>query len=300
MSAWSLGAEYFGALNGHVALYDFDSSALGAHYLRLHYAPIPFVRISGGFGASHSYADPHIKGSQAGFAATAGLGLYLPKLFNFLSLTTGYDGVYMKASEKQEHYHSQVNENADGKTDTTFYVGTSREGYTTSTLHTPYLGLIFHAGRFIDIEIGGKFYYHDILKKSRLTSTFFHGENGIMMEEREYMEINPNYAVMDQARIYSTITFHENESGAYLSTGFSYALTNNIADKSHLNNFSFWAQIGIIMRDPRGNAPRHGEYSKAYIDLKTRQDRMAETLQHDADDEVIRRAERRRSQENAR
>jgi hypothetical protein len=288
LSTWSLGAEYFGMLNGHEALYDFDSSALGAHFLRLHYAPAPYLRLSAGLGASHSYADPHIKGSRAGFAATAGFGLYLPKLLDFLSLTAGYDGFYMKASERQEYYHSQVTESND----TTFYVGTAREGRTASVLHTPYIGAIFHAGRFVDIEIGGKYYLHDIWTKNRSTATFFPGEEGVMMETRDYAQFNPDFSLMDQVRLYATLTLHERESGAYLTSGFSYALADRIENKSHLANFSFWAQVGIIMRDPRGNAPRHGEYSGAYIDLKIRQDRMAETLQHDVDDEVIRRAER--------
>jgi hypothetical protein len=289
MSVWSLGAEYFGTLNGHDELYNFDSSSLGAHFLRLHYAPLPYMRFSTGFGASHSYADPHIKGSKAGFAATAGVGLYLPKLFDFLSLTVGYDGYYMKASEKQEYYHRTLETNESGTTDTVFYVGTGREGHTASALHTPYLGLIFHAGKFTDIEIGGKYYYHDLWKKNRTDTEFGPDSEPLWCITREFDTENN---IADQVRLYSTLTLHERQSGAYLSGGFSVALTNRTQDKSYLTNFSFWTQVGLIMRDPRANAPRHGEYSKTYIDLKTRQDRMAETLQRDADEEVIRRAER--------
>ena len=142
----SLGAEYMGMLNGHPGLYAFDGSSIGSHFLRLHYAPWHFLRFSGGIGGSHSYSDPHIDDSKAGLSFTGGAGLYSPSLFDFLTLTGGYDGYYIKAAEGDN-------------------------GRTMAHLHTPYFGFIFHVGRYINFETGGLYHRFEFKEKTDKNGT---------------------------------------------------------------------------------------------------------------------------------
>ncbi|MCL2220078.1 MAG: hypothetical protein FWC23_08220 [Chitinispirillia bacterium] len=282
MTPLSLAGEYMHILNGHVALYDFDSSAIGSHFLRLHYAPGQWLRFSAGVGGSVSYAEPFIKGSRADISTTAGLGLYIPRLLNFMSLTGGYDGYYLKASEKQETHHRQVVSNEFGGTDTNYYIGNAKTGYTAAALHVPYAALVFHMGRFTDLEVGGLYYYFDLVRKIRTTTQNMPGEDGVMGSTISTNEIRDR--LHDQARVFATLTLHERESGAYLTGGFSYAITNQFAeDKSRLNDFSFWAQIGIVMTEPsRGAVNRRGhKYDASYAHMIMRQERMAAQLNGD-------------------
>ena len=291
LTPWSLAAEYQGMLHGHEGLYDFDSSALASHFLRLHYAPCFFLRFTAGIGGSHAYAEPSIKGTKAGFSATAGFGLYTPRLFDFLTITAGYDGYYLKASEKQNYYHSGqfgvLLDDAPATVDT-LYVGVAREGNTAAALHIPYLGARFHIGRHFDVEVGGLYQYFDIMKKNlteRNAVPFsLDGVTTILIEDVVRTEISDGAKLADQFRAYAAMTIHERESGAYLTGGFSVALPmgdNQVENKSHLTNFSFWAQIGLMMRDPRGDARAAGFHSREYARLKARQDRMAAALQRD-------------------
>ncbi|MCL2182937.1 MAG: hypothetical protein FWB85_05640 [Chitinispirillia bacterium] len=287
MTPLSLGVEYMHTLNGHAGLFDFDSSALGSHLLRLHYSPAEWLRFSAGFGGSVSYAEPFIKGSNANASATAGLGLYTPRLFDLMRVTAGYDGYYLRAAEKYQLIHSSAVRDSTGRVIDTTRTGDFREGYTAAMLHTPYLGLIFHAGRFADIEIGGIYQIFEITKKSResfnaaevsnTTNTFLGTPNFEDMDSRGIEKIQ------EQFRLYAALTLHERESGAYLTGGFSYAITDQQAEnRSRLTDFSFWGQIGIIMKENRGTAGRrHGRHQGSYADLITRQELMAGDLNRD-------------------
>jgi len=249
MSAFSLAAEYYGSLNGHSAMYipktdetEAGGKALAAHILRLHYTPIPYVRISAGIGGSH-YSGDDLDGVKAGLAATAGAALYLPKPISILSLTAGYDWQYLKASADD-----------DDKT--------------TGMLHVPYAGVIFHIGRFLDFEVGGLWRYFNVEVDSEL------------LEE-------PADTTSKQIRLYSNITLHERESGAFLSIGANFApsIDDDDKDKNALVRYSLHGQIGIVLRDPRSYASKKAksEYSDTYVDLKDRQDSMADALMRDID-----------------
>jgi hypothetical protein len=292
MTNFSLGAEYYGSLNGHVAMYDFDKSALAAHILRLHYAPLPFVRFSAGAGGAHQYGD-NLDGVKVGLAATGGVGLYLPKLLDFLSLTGGYDGYYLKASQEDKGYLTlRENDEPDGELMAYEYL--SLTGKTTGYLHVPYLGVVFHLGRFVDIEAGGLYRYFEVDKEIRRI------ERSDNYDVRSDSAYGRKGAVSTQGRIYGTLTLHERESGAYLTGGASYApvVDENAKGKGQLVRFTAHAQIGLIMKDPRGSFSKKpkSEYSDTYIDLKARQDGMADALQRDIDRDKARNVEEGRDE----
>jgi hypothetical protein len=290
MSALSLAAEYYGALNGHAVLYDFDSTALEAHFLRFHYSPAPWLRLTGGAGGSRAYGSPLIKGINAGLALTGGAGLYLnlPAPLRRLSLTAGYDCFHMTAREKSTTYRSRVFPRIDPATgaktgfDTVRYVGEVREGSTTAILHAPGAGVIFRLGRFAECEIGGIYHYFNIDKKDRSVADTLYNDDGAMVTVSDYKTTSKGGDVLDQTRFYAAVTLHERESGAYVAGGVGYALTNTVKnDNTILPNFSLWGQVGLIMRDPRGarndglkRRRRGGEYEE----LKAGEGRMAEEL----------------------
>jgi hypothetical protein len=285
MTPFTLGAEYLGMLHGHEGLYDFDSSALGAHFLRLHYAPLPYLRFSAGLGGSHSYAGPFIRGSRAGAAAAGGAGFYAPELFNYFTFTAGYDGYYLKASEKLAVYGSYFaprfdSEGAQVGGDTISYISYSRDGRTAAALHAPYAGVIVSIGRFFGIEVGGLYQYFEIIKRSRAVAGGAPGgDGGVADGVAVFEEIKG--MVQGQVRLYAAAAIRERESGAYLAGGLSYAITDAVEGKGRLNNLSFWAQVGLLMKDPRG-APRYGGPGGGYAELKRRQDRMAAELSAEA------------------
>jgi hypothetical protein len=297
MTPLSLAAEYMHTLNGHEALWDADSSALAAHFFRLHYAPANWLRFSGGFGGSHPYAEPSIKGARTDLAVTAGLGLYLPRAFDFLSLTAGYDGYYLKTSERAQTSRRAVipllwdDDGVAAGFDTISFVNYEKRGYTSAALHVPYAAAIFHMGRYADLQIGGLYQYFDLIKKTRTSTTREMREDGFADEVIESLDVIPNI-IQEQVRVFATLTLHERESGAYLSGGFSYALTNQALEgKSHLNDFSFWAQIGLVMTEKRTTPRRGGRYRGSYADLIMRQEYMAAELNRDFLRDKQRRAE---------
>jgi len=290
MSALSLAAEYYGTLNGHYALYDFDSSALAAHLFRLHYSPAPWLRLTGGIGGGYAYASQCISGAKAGLALTGGAGLYTPRLFRRISLTAGYDYFYVTAKEKSETYKSRSVPRLDPITgaqvgfDTIRYVGSAKDGATSSFIHAPSAGLIFHLGRFADFEIGGVYHYFNISQKDRTVSVTEYDSSGAAVTTPYYKTISNDGEVTDQVRLYATLTLHERESGAFVVGGAGYALTNVVDnDKTILPNFSFWGQVGLIMRDPRDSGLRHGRRDASYVWLKVREERMAEALRFDTE-----------------
>ncbi|MDR2592473.1 MAG: DUF2635 domain-containing protein [Chitinispirillales bacterium] len=298
MSVFSLAAEYYGTLNGHFALYDFDSSALSAHFLRLHYSPTPWLRLSGGLGGSRAYASPSIYGAEMGLSMTGGVGFYTPKFFRFLSLTAGYDCLYLTAAERSEIYRShaipRINQATGATTfDTVVYVGEAKRGATTAVLHAPSAGIILRLSRFADCEIGGVYHYFNIKNKDRAVTVTDYDDEGAAVTAPDYKTTGTGGELTDQTRLYAAVTLHERNSGAYVAGGASYALTNAVEnDNTILPNFSVWGQIGLIMRDPR-EKPRDGFWHRrrggAYEELKAREERMAEALNYGSE-----RGERRR------
>jgi len=278
MSLFSLGAEYYGSLNGHPAMYNFDSTALGAHILRLHYAPIPFFRLSAGVGGSHQTGD-NLKGVKAGVSGTVGAALYTPKLANFLSVTAGYDWFYLKAKLDDRKFLTAPIINEDGEITDEFFAfeALTLKDKSTAQMHVPYAGLIIHLGKYADLEAGGQYRIFDLDRKRT-----------VLERDQNYKVTNEDFRdtseLSKQIRIYGNLTLHERESGAYVSGGVSYApiKDDDFKDKNLWVKFSAHAQIGIIMRDPRGSSKKDkGEYSDAYIELKARQDSMAEALSRD-------------------
>ncbi|MDR3012068.1 MAG: hypothetical protein LBU70_02515 [Chitinispirillales bacterium] len=337
MSAFSLGAEYAGMLHGHEGLYLFDSTALTAHFLRLHYAPIPFVRFSAGIGGSntrHLYQRPsevfiggeyvggelirghrlqlpdgeRVDDTRLGMAFTGGGALYLPKLLDFLSLTAGYDIYYLRARQELVLPFQvagpvvpgtpgvpgdpPIPATPDAPGPSREFNGRIWEGETAATLHIPHFGVVVHAGRFADIGLGGSFYTFNILRKNRTEYRYWtinapvSGGTPLVTtpEPPVRHSMADSLESWDQMRLYASLTFNERESGAYLTLGASFALDNQ-SDHNAFSNTSLWTQIGMIMKDPRGGSPRHGTHTRAYLDLKWRQERMADDLIREPDDE---------------
>ncbi|GBU20814.1 hypothetical protein R80B4_00699 [Fibrobacteres bacterium R8-0-B4] len=290
MSALSLAAEYYGTLNGHFALYGFDSSALSAHFLRLHYSPAPWLRLSGGLGGGRAYASPSIYGAETGLSMTGGVGFYTPRFFKFLSLTAGYDCSYITAAERSDIYRSHAIPRVNPATgaadgfDTVVYVGEAKRGATTAILHAPSAGIVLRLSRFADCEIGWVYHYFNIKNKDRTVTVTDYNDSGTAVTVPDYKTTGKGGEITDQARLYAALTLHERNSGAYISGGASYALTNAVDnDNTILPNFSVWGQIGLIMRDPR-EPPRDGLWRRrrggTYEELKIREERMAEALNY--------------------
>jgi len=289
MTAFSLGVEYESSLHGHAGMYDFDRSALWSHMLRLHYAPLPYIRFSAGAGGSHQYANPSIDGAKAGIAAAGGVGLYLPKPLSFaagalamsLSFTGGYDVYYLNAAVDDKKYLMAPILNEPTGEQFAFEALSVR-GKTAAMLHAPYIGAILHLGRFVDIEAGGLYRYFEAEKELR---TLEFDENYNTVSD---VTDRLDGAVSEQWRFYGSLTFHERKSGAYLSGGASYAPAvkgTKDANKGYLVRYTAHAQAGLIMRDPRGSASKKAkfEYSDTYMELKERQEDMAESLSRGID-----------------
>jgi hypothetical protein len=219
MSPLSIAAEYHGAVHGHEELYKSEAASVATHVLRLHYSPIPYLRLSAGIGSASLYADPSIKDADFGLAATGSIALYLPKLLSFLSLTGGYDGYYMRASEESAGYLEGSAGDGNGA-ENMMFKATETAGKTVGTLHTPYIGIVFHASRFVDIEAGGLYRHFTVTREQSITRwDDGYGTPGVTLPTPN----NFKDRVSEQVRLYGTLTFHERESGASLVGGASYA-----------------------------------------------------------------------------
>jgi len=112
-----------------------------------------------------------------------------------------------------------------------YYIsGSNDQARSVGLLNVPYAGIIVHVSEFVDFEIGGSYQTFDL--------------------KRKYPEdASPLARIEDQARIYSTLTLHDPESGVYLSGGISCAATQQKALRESLpSSASIWFQFGIILK----------------------------------------------------
>jgi len=286
MTPFSLGLEYHGTITGHPTLYNFDSSSFVSHFARLHYSPFKFLRLSGGIGGSHAYNsannpmgdNPKGRDNKTGFSATGGAALFLPKLLPVLSITAGYDGSYLKYGEEDTLYI--LNNNRD-----TVLINFNSYGKTIGKLHAPYAGLIFHPNRFMDVEIGGMYKIFEVTKTRTNNDWTWVDDSTRILAGSVTNSVGEQIKEM---RIYGSVTLHEPRSGAYLSAGASAA--PKIKSENRTNNYltrsSMWLSIGAIIRDPRYGRCTKGEFSDSYLELKQRQNEMAQELLRDIDREI--------------
>lgn len=285
MTPYSLGVEYNVMINGHPDLYYFDGSSFVTHLGKLHYSPFKFIRLSAGIGGTHPYAQNRTEtgftvndGAHMGFSATGGAALFLPKILPVLSLTAGYDGSYLKFTETDTLYSGD-----DGDS---FYYSFNKIGKTIGKLHVPYAGLTFHPSRYLDFEIGGLYRIFDVRKTLNVYDS---DDDGNIVDVHTFSTDER----LKEFHVYTSLTVHEPESGAYLSVGASAAPTvkskykdyeKEFKTKSWLTRSSIWLSIGVILRDPRYHGKNTNEgFSDSYVELKQRQDEMARELQRDID-----------------
>ena len=305
MTPYSLGIEYYGALHGHPVLYNFDTSSIASHFLRLHYSPCRFIRFSGGIGGAspqnnthNIHGTPHKIDSKMGLSATGGAALVLPKLIPVLSITAGYEGMFLRYTEEETRIPI-IPYGSDLPLDSVFIFGK-----TVGKMHTPYIGLILHPNRFVDFEIGGMYKIFDV-RKSR-NYNYWGWEYELDEEWKKSdstWKYHPDYSYkansdsipmlkeirkIEEIRIYGSMTISEPRSGAYLSFGASAA--PNVDKEYKTNNWltrsSVWLSAGAVIRDPRHGKKAKGEFSGSYPELKQRQNDMAQELLRDIDREL--------------
>jgi hypothetical protein len=288
MTPYSIGAEYSGSLTGHKALYEFDSSSVATHLFRLSYSPVKYLRFSAGIGGSSPYADPEIKGTAAKLSAGGGVALYWPKPLPFLSLTAGYDGLYLKYGEGDSTFalkRPALDEDGRPLGDTIAYVTLAKDGRATGALHTPYFGIVFHACRYVDIELGGQLYYFDVEKRVTVRNFEFDEESG------EAVAVGTNRRTVAETvsapRVYAALTLRDEGSGAYLTAGGSVSpdIMNEETKKlSKLTAASLWLNIGIVLTDrTKAYGRKKAEFSQSYIELKEIERNVAEELSQEID-----------------
>jgi len=298
---YSLGLEYHVSVDGHPMLYTFDSSSIVSHFARFHYAPCKFVRLTAGIGGAtpmnntHSVIGvTHKIDSKMGLSATGGVALTLPKLIPVLSITAGYDGSYIRYTEEETRIPLYMVSD-----DQQIALADSVEifGKTTGKKHTPHIGLILHPNRFVDVEIGGMYKIFDI-RKFRNYSYYVWDhtdpDNPTWMLHSTPVEtgsdeprFNDNKKI-EEMRIYGSVTISEPRSKAYLNIGASAApkAKEEYETGSWLTRSSFWVSAGTFIRDPRLQKNTKKEFSPSYVDLKRRQNEMAQELLRDIDREI--------------
>jgi hypothetical protein len=289
MTPYSIGAEYSAWLGGHKNLYEFDSSSVAAHLLRLSYSPVKFLRLSAAIGASSPYADPEIAGASSKLSAGGGVALFWPKLLPFLSIAAGYDGLYLKYGESDSTFVDRVlttiRPDSTIEEETVSTLTTGKDGRLTGALHTPYLGLIFHACRYADIEIGGRFYYFDVEK--RVTRRAFAdagdgGEPNVTGTDRRAVA-----ETVAQPRLYAALTLHDPAVGAFLTAGGSVSpdvMSDETRTLSKLTAMSVWVKVGVVLTDrSRAFGKNKAEFSPSYIELKELERDVAEGLSREID-----------------
>jgi len=111
--------------------------------------------------------------------------------------------------------------------------GSGEEARSVGLLSVPYAGIIVHVSEFVDLEVGGSYSTFDIQKKYS-------------------DDTSPFSRIEDQARLYSTLTLHDPESGVYLSGGMScIANSPRTLKDSFANSASVWFQFGIILKQEK-------------------------------------------------
>ena len=124
-----------------------------------------------------------------------------------------------------------------------FYIsGSSEDSRTAGFLSVPYAGVIVHVSEFVDFEVGGSYQAFDV--------------------QRKYPEdLSPSARLEDHARIYSTLTLHDPESGVYLSGGLSCAANPpKTIRETFPNNATVWFQFGIILKQDKEAAKSDSAY----------------------------------------
>jgi len=273
MTPYSISIEYDGLLAGHPGLFALDSSSVAAHVARLSYSPIKYLRLSADLGGGRPFADPRLKGARSGLAAGGGAALFLPKPLPFLSVTAGYDGRYVKYSEADTIYGlKRPAPGSDG--DTVSYILLSKSGKTSAALHTPYIGVILHAGRFVDFEIGGLYHSFDVDKT--LTVNGFEWDDAAGVAVSTGTTARPAVEIVNEARVYASATLHEGKFGSYLSAGVNAAPAVN--EKSWLSSSSVWVSVGVVLTDRARAGKRKGAFSESYVELKELEKEIADEL----------------------
>lgn len=133
MSINTLGIEYSGGISGQTITKKEVPSRFQAHYLMLHYSPLPFLLVSGGIGGSIFETDTWNSrrfNGDVGFSATGAFELVSPNVFKHVAFNGGLSFSFLNS------------ENSGYKYMTLFYA--------------PSAGALFYIGNILDVNIGAK------------------------------------------------------------------------------------------------------------------------------------------------
>ncbi len=132
MSMYTLGVEYSAAFRGQFITEAEVHSLDRMHLLKISYSPIEYVQFYIGGGADRfevEYGEKHFDGNH-GFSPTAGLSANSPALVReILRVTANFDLSYINSEDDYKYKYS-------------------------GPVFNPSLGIIAHAGAFVDVEAG--------------------------------------------------------------------------------------------------------------------------------------------------
>lgn len=133
MSRSTLGIEYKGMVAGQTITRATVHSFFKPHYLMVRYAPLPYLLISAGAGATKfstaEYDSTRFDGTR-GVSAAIGVHGFSPRLIDFLMITAGTHAYLLNSKQDDYHY--------------------------TAAVADPIAGIRFLIGDMLDIEAGAK------------------------------------------------------------------------------------------------------------------------------------------------
>ena len=238
----SFGLEYNGVLCGQYITEKNVPSYQQVQTVNFLYAPVQYVLFSAGIGAAKMSIDS-ASGMQFvgnyGFSPSCGLSLFTPFFLNKIVRMSGGVSVLFLNSEDRNNFA---------------YTG---------TVVSPYLGLIFSAGRGVDISAG----YRGHLTSGQLLNT---------LTSDSY-----NYSNRNVVRAYGTLTLHSPADGAYLSVdGDLSPKVTNTWNGGPLEA-SMGISVGVILHAPVRKKEKKVEDSSfpGYKDMLEKQKKMVEEIE---------------------
>jgi hypothetical protein len=238
----SLGLEYNGVLCGQYITEKNVPSYQQVQTVNFLYAPVQYVLFSAGIGAAKMSIDS-ASGRQFvgkyGFSPSCGLSLSTPFFLNHTMRVSGGASVLFLNSEDHDRFS---------------YTG---------LVMNPFLGLIFSAGRGVDISAG----YRGHLTSGQLLNT---------QTSDSY-----NYSNRNVVRAYGTLTLHSPADGAYLSVdGDLSPKVTNTWNGGPLEA-SMGISVGVILHAPVRKKEKKVEDSSfpGYKDMLEKQKKMVEEIE---------------------
>jgi hypothetical protein len=238
----SFGLEYNGVLRGQYITEKNVPSYQQVQTVNFLYAPVQYMLFFAGIGAAKMSIDS-ASGMQFvgnyGFSPSCGLSLFTPFFLNKIVRMSGGVSVLFLNSEDRNNFA---------------YTG---------TVVSPYLGLIFSAGRGVDISAG----YRGHLTSGQLLNT---------LTSDSY-----NYSNRNVVRAYGTLTLHSPSDGAYISVdGDLSTKVTNTWNGGPLEA-SMGISVGVILHAPlrKNDKSVENAYFPRCKEMREKQKKMVEELE---------------------